>query len=179
MKTEAHSKKEYVPLHRGMCIRGRFPYEINDVDVFSDTFTDYYNPHPWIIVSETEESIEIIMAQTLESQAEGKHKFLSLLNMDWTMELLSPCPPMDNRGFPDFRRQCVDAKTVMTVPKKIVYEDDKLEICNNEGYFLSDVDMKRIDALIRKYFEKYEYLDPHDLWKTEEIDYPIDDYLNR
>ena len=177
MKTERHPEKEFVDLHRGMCIRAKIPFEMEITDVFDSGFQNYQNRHPWIIMAETEETVDVIMAQTLINSNEGKDNFLALMKLDWTTEIGRPCPPMDDNKGPNGRRQSVDATTTITVPKTVLYEDDSLEICNNGGLYLNEKDLGKIDRLVRYYFEQNPDLDPRDLWNTQEVDYPVDNYV--
>jgi len=84
------------------------------------------NDHPFIVLEEYDDCVELALAKTLECPKEGKkgEEYIS------APEITEPCPPMDPvlKDGKVYRRQCVEGWYTLMVPKKWLYDSKSLKI---------------------------------------------------
>ena len=137
MITRKHDKPGPFPTPPGTCIIKP------DLPLGDGTRTASKNWHPFIVVKETDDSVECVMGRTLYDARTGKDRRDKLQKIEGAMELTDPCPPMD---YPNRRRQYVDAGQVLVIPKKLLFLSTDVEICSFKGDKLSQ---KQTDELVQ------------------------------
>ena len=179
-ETEKHPNDEMIELYSGMCIIGRIPYGTQTpLEELLKRDYESYDLHPWLIISSTDETVDVVLCSTLEKKAENKHRFFKMMNQDWKTELLKPHPPMEPNVGVNGRRQVVDVSSVMTIPKTALFKDELLEVCNSGGKIMDNDEVKRIRKLTNQYIYETGRDGPLDPWKTEEYDYPLTEYTDK
>lgn len=111
------------------------------------------NHHPFLIISETSDSVECVLTQTLECPREYKNR-LRRLNRPENYEIRNTYPPLDPNHTPDpddRRRQYVDTKRVIEIPKKILFDATDLEICGDGRQKLNETDVINIKNSVNRH----------------------------
>ena len=167
MKTVRHDKPGYFPTPPGTC------FIKPDLPLGAGTRGGGKNWHPFIVISEDQDSVECLMGRTLYDAATGKDRTWKLDKIAGAMEITNPCPPMDK---PERRRQYVDASQVICVPKAVLYASTDVEICSVYGTQLDQEQTRALASAARKQSTSRfaSYVDPYDMAHN---DYPIDKFL--
>lgn len=174
MKTMRHNKKGYFPTPPGTC------FIMPDLPLANGDYPPGgRNGHPFVVITDGDEYVECVMTVTNRCAAEGKDRNWKLFELENMTEIREPCPPMDPRRI---REQSVDVQSLVTVPKKVLYESTDVRICCNEGTALPERQVKRITAAVNAYAadhpDQWLMIDPYD-YEDGDQDYSIKDYLPR
>lgn len=144
--------------------------------------------HPWLVLSEDADSVEVVMCHTIQSKTDNKFRFHRYLNYDNVAKIDNPCPPMEPSS--DRISGC-KLDTYMILPKSQLF-DHNLQLWNDsseernfttEGYqslCLDEHDVNRIRNKSLDYSFTYhtpgELTDPTGYLKASEAMY---EYLQK